>query len=49
VQKVWSVQYGDSTINLKAEVLPEAEAEGPQQEKKKKKKDLIGTTEYLTL
>jgi hypothetical protein len=33
-----NVQYGDSTISHKAEVLPEAKAEGPQRKRKKKER-----------
>jgi hypothetical protein len=29
----WNFQYGDSTISHKAEVLPEAKAEGPQRKR----------------
>jgi hypothetical protein len=41
----WNVQYGDSTISHKSEVLPEAQAEGPQS--KRRGRELMETNKIV--
>jgi hypothetical protein len=41
VEKVGTVEYGDSTINHKAEVLPEAYAEGAQRKRRRRRRQML--------
>jgi hypothetical protein len=38
VELVGNVQYGDSTISHKTEVVPEAKAEGPQRKRRRRRR-----------